>query len=183
MTDRIHLPIPTVALLVLLSVFCLPSPASGQWSLEGRVGVALPSGELADEADQTAGPSFALEAMYTARPDITIYGGGSLQSFNCDGCPDDVRSMGVQGGVKFLFPAEGSLKPWVRGGILVHRADVDGDDANWGVGVDTGLGVDWIVHPRTAVVPAVRLNAYEADGLSLRYFTLDLGVHLHFGDF
>jgi hypothetical protein len=168
---------------VIAASLSIPTAISAQVSFEGRVGATLPTGELTDSPglDQSAGFSFAFDGMYTFRPSLSAYAGVSRQTFNCSDCPTDVATVGFDGGVKFLFTASGAATPWLRGGLMLHRASVDGVDSDWGVGVDAGAGIDWLVGPRIAIVPAVRLNSYGSGPLSLTYFTLDLGLHVHPG--
>lgn len=157
------------------------APAAAQWALEGRVGSALPTGELTTSPapNQTAGLSFAADAMYSFSPRWTGYLGASRQSFNCDGCTTDVDDVGVNGGLKYILNRDDDALFWVRGGLLANRASVDGVNNEWGVGVDSGIGVDWRVNHRFAVVPALRVSSYNSGALSLTYFTMDLGLHLH----
>lgn len=170
----------TVALALLATVVSV-SPATAQWALEGRVGSALPTGELTTTPlpNQTAGISFAADAMYSFNPRWTAYAGMTRQSFNCDGCTTDIDDTGFNGGLKYLINRDGPALLWVRGGILANRASVDGMNSDWGVGVDSGVGIDWLVSHRLAVVPAVRVSSYNSGALSLTYFTVDLGLHLH----
>jgi hypothetical protein len=156
-------------------------PAAGQWSLEGRVGSAMPAGELTHEPtpNQTAGLSFAADLMYNFGSNVTVYGGASRQAFNCQGCTTDVVSAGFDGGMKFLFSTNGPATPWARGGLVLSRSSIDGVDHDWGFGVDSGIGVDWRLNPRVSAVPALRLNSYSSGPLSLTYVTMDLGLHLH----
>lgn len=156
-------------------------PATAQWSFEGRVGSALPAGELTHQPtpNQTAGLSFAADVMYTFHPNASAYAGAARQSFNCDGCTADVVSTGFEGGIKYLFGSSGSATPWVRGGLVLNRSSVDGDARDWGLGVDTGAGIDWRVTPRVSLVPALRLNSYNSGPMSLTYVTMDMGLHLH----
>lgn len=167
-------------LLVLMHA----TPAAAQWSLEGRIGSAVPTGALAEEPtpNQTAGFSFAADAMYTFTTNLTAYAGATRESFNCDGCTADVVSAGFEGGLKFLFPNNSSATPWVRGGLIYNRSSVDTNDYDWGLGVDSGAGIDWRVSNQLSVVPAVRLNSYSSGPISLTYVTMDLGLHLHMND-
>ena len=171
-----------IALASAVALVAFAADASAQWSVEGRVGSAIPTGELTEPGlDQTGGVSFAAEGMYTFRPNLSVYGGASRQRFNCDGCAADVSSTGLNGGLKYVFLPSASAFPWVRGGLMVHQPAVAGDARDWGVGLDSAVGVDWEVTESTAVVPAVRLNTYSSGPLSVRYVTIDLGVHMHPG--
>lgn len=157
-----------------------PGHARAQWALEARVGSGIPTGELTDgPVAQTGGFAFAAEAMFAADPRMTFYGGISHESFNCDDCLSDLSSTGFQGGIKFNLGRDGLALPWVRGGLLLHDAERVGGDGGWGVGFDSGLGVDWKVAERLAVVPALRYAQYTVEGLTWSFLTLDLGLHVH----
>jgi len=158
-------------------------PATAQWSVEGRVGSALPQGELTDAPglDQAAGLSFAADAMYAVGDHFTLYAGASRESFHCNECSTDVTSAGLHGGVKYRFGRTGSAIPWARGGLMWDRASVDGVDGDWGLGANAGVGLDWFVQPSFALVPALRINSYSSGSLSLSYVTVDLGLHLELG--
>jgi hypothetical protein len=157
----------------------MPAPTTGQVSIEGRVGGSLPIGELSDDPglNQSVGIGFGLDVMYRAAPNVSLYLGGSRHSFNCDDCPADVTTSGIVGGVKYLFPGGGPTTVWLRGGAIAHRASVDGAAQDWGIGVDSGLGVDVAVRRSISLVPAIRLNSYGSGPVSLTYVTFDLGIN------
>jgi opacity protein-like surface antigen len=167
-----------LGITTLMVVAWAPSRLAAQVSVEGRVGGAWPMGELSDDPglNQSFGISLALDVMYAVAPNVSLYGGGSRQSFNCDDCPADVTTSGVVAGVKYRFPGSG-MNTWLRGGVMLHRASVDGASQDWGFGVDSGVGVDIAVRPSMSIVPAVRLNSYGSGPLSLTYVTLDLGIN------
>jgi len=160
-------------------VMLMPSRTAAQVSIEGRVGGSLPIGELSDDPglNQSVGIGFGLDVMYRVAPNVALYAGGSRHSFNCDDCPADVTTSGIVGGVKYLFPGGGPTTVWIRGGAMAHRASVDGDAQDWGIGVDSGLGVDIAVRRSISLVPAVRVNSYGSGPVSLTYITLDLGIN------
>jgi len=171
-----------LAAAVVASV-AIPQHAFAQFSFEGRVGTSLPSGELtSDTYNQTGGFSFALDGMYTFQPNLSAYAGASRQSFHCDGCATDVSTAGLDAGLKYLFSSSGSATPWVRAGLMLHKASVEGLSADWGLGVDSGIGLDWQVRPNLALVPAFRVNSYSSGPVSLTYMTIDLGLHIHPGE-
>jgi hypothetical protein len=167
-----------LGITALMFVAWAPSRLAAQVSVEGRVGGAWPTGELTDDPglNQSFGISLALDVLYAATRNVSLYAGGARQSFHCDDCPADVTTSGLVAGVKYLFPGNG-LNTWLRGGIMFHRASVDGASQDWGVGVDSGLGVDIALRRSMSIVPAVRLNSYGSGPLSLTYVTLDLGIN------
>jgi hypothetical protein len=158
----------------------LPASATAQWSVEGRVGSAMPSGELTEESglNQTAGPTFGADATYTFNETFAAYGGLTRQRFNCDGCTRDVSTTGFDGGVKLQFGNDGTATPWVRGGLMLHQPAVDGVSRDWGLGVNSAAGIDWQVDDRISVVPALRLNSYSSGAMSLTYVMIDAGLNV-----
>jgi hypothetical protein len=177
MNDRVSI---MLSLGLAATLVATPSEASAQLSFEGRVGSAIPTGELTNEPglDQTAGFSFAVDGMVGLNDLTTVYAGVSRQSFNCDGCSTDVSTTGFNGGLKLIL-GSGVALPWVRGGLMLHRAEIDASSNDWGLGVDAGVGIDWRVSPAISVVPALRVNSYGSGPLSLTYVTLDMGLHIH----
>lgn len=166
--------------LVLAVSLLAPAAAAGQLALEGRLGATMPVGDLSD-LDQTAGLAFSAEIQYNVKRNLTLYGGLGHHRFTCDGCDDPYSTTGLVGGAKLILGADGGALPWIRGGLMVHRPSVDGDAGDWGVGLDSGVGIDWSVAPRIYLVPALRFNTYTSGNVGLSYFTIDLGVHLHLG--
>lgn len=158
-----------------------PPALSAQWSLEGRAGAAIPVGELTDDPgpNQTAGIALAGGAMYTFRNSLSAYVEGSWQQFNCDGCDTDVESWGFDGGLKYVLAESDTAFPWVRAGLTLQQASAGDADGEWGVGLDSGVGIDWLLTERFALVPAIRFDLYEADELTVSYVTIDLGAHFH----
>lgn len=166
----------TAALVLAL----IPAAGQAQLAVEARLGATMPTGDLSD-FDQTAGLGLAAELMYTVQRNLTLYGGLGHHRFTCDGCEDDFSSTGLQAGVKFVLGQDNDALPWVRGGLMLHRPAVDGDTGDWGVGLDSGVGIDWNVAPSFYLVPALRFNTYSSDDIGLSYFTIDLGAHFHLG--
>ena len=171
-----------LALAVALGlVLTGPADLTAQWSLEGRAGSAIPMGDLADDPgpNQTAGLSFAGAAMYTFQNSVSLYAEGSWQQFNCDGCDIDFESRGFDGGLKYVFTQSGSALPWARAGVALQQVSAGDADGEWGVGLDSGVGIDWLLTDRFALVPALRYDVYSADDLTVSYVTIDLGAHWH----
>jgi hypothetical protein len=168
--------------LVFALMIASPQGASAQWSLEGRAGAANPVGELAESpTPQTVGMGAAGTLMYTFHPNVTAYGEAAGQWFTCDGCDADVLNWGLDGGLKLVMAQDGRASPWVRAGVAVQQVSPeDTDEGDWGVGLDSGVGVDVLITDQLAVVPAVRFDTYRAsEDMTVSYFTFDLGAHWH----
>jgi len=175
----------TAAMVVFTLTALAPTALQGQddrWSVEGRLGSTIPTGDLTGPGlNQTAGLSFGADLMYTVSPNLTVFGGAGHHRFACDDCSADVSSTGLDGGIKYLFGADRSAMPWMRAGVMVHRPEIDDQEGDWNAGLDSGVGIDWLVTDRLTLVPALRYNTYGAEETTLSYFTIDLGGHLHVG--
>jgi len=163
-----------------LLLMAAPGSATAQWSVEGRVGSAMPSGELTDASglNQTAGPAFAADATYAFNSTWSAYGGLGRQRFNCNDCSTDVSTTGFDGGVKVRFGSSGTATPWLRGGFMLHQPAVDGVSRDWGLGVGSAVGIDWLLNPQISIVPALRFNSYGSGPLSLSYVMIDAGLNV-----
>lgn len=170
----------------------LASPSAAQivnpWSVEGRIGAAIPTGDISDN-DETAGLAVGADLMYAFARSASVYAGGSWYRFNCDGdaCVGDRTGRGVDAGVKVGFAQEGSSAlPWIRGGVILHQTEIEDSDSDWAPGFEVGAGVDLALSPRFSLVPGFRLYGYEADfadeenDATMRFFVVDLGGHIHF---
>jgi hypothetical protein len=150
---------------------------TGRLSLEGRGGVALPTGQLSD-GGASSGFSAAVDLMYNMRPWLTAFGGVSRDEF--DG---GFSSSGMQAGAKLLFPHESSVLPWAAAGFLMQEMNSGSAESGLEPGFEGGAGADIALTPRFSLTPAVRYRAYDAGILpgeiEARYFVVTLGAHLH----
>lgn len=162
---------------------------ASRFSVEGRLGMTFPTGDLSDVGAES-GLALGADLMYTFTPSLTAYAGLSRDAFSCDedeeeGCEDDLTSSGFQAGLKFLLTREGRALPWLRAGILGHSLDTNGSDSDMGIGFEAGAGADLDVSPRWAIVPALHIRSYSPDfdgddDISATWLALTLAAHLHF---
>jgi hypothetical protein len=175
--------LPVAAAMMLSLIAARADAQTGRWSVEGRIGSTLPTGDLTSAAyNQTSGMAISADLMHTLRPNVSLFGGVGHHRFDCSGCSRDVSSTGVNGGVKFLLESNGRTVPWMRAGVAVNRAEVGNETGEWSPGLDSGVGVDWSLNDRITLVPALRYNRYSDEALTLSYFTIDVGGHMHVGD-
>lgn len=183
----------------LLAVPLAVEPAQGQtpsqrdrWdgrnlSVEGRLGVTFPVGDLADAGGES-GLAFTADALYNFHPNWSVYAGWGFHDFNCDGCPDDLASNGPHLGAKYIVDMRGDALPWARAGLLLGEASAfqDGTDvtSDRTVGLELATGIDYRIGDRISLTPTLWFNYYSAElpvqDLDMSYFLLDLGVHYHF---
>lgn len=181
--NLVKLPAISLCLCSAPGLLAVPSPAAGQWSVEARVGSAVPLADLGDDAvlAQTGGLTFGADVMYTIQGYVSVYGGASYQRYTCDGCPARVTSTGLQSGLKLVFDPTAEMVPWARAGLLYHHPDVGGDGGDWHLGLDTGVGLDVRIHPSWFLVPAFRYKTYDAEGVRIDDLTIDFGVQVRLG--
>lgn len=173
-----HIASALITCVALVGFTAHASAQSGRFSLEGRGGMTFATGDFSGTAGAGSGFAAGLDAMYNLIPALTTYAGLSRDEF--DG---GFSSTGGQLGVKFLPMPRGSFMPWVAGGVLGQRLDVDGATSDFEVGLEAGAGADIEVTPMFTLSPGIRYRSYDAGfgagQISPRYFAVALGAHLH----
>ena len=153
-------------------------------SLEARGGIAVPSGDFADLADNAFG--FGGSVHVQVAPRVSLYGGYSQTEFDLEPLSADGTDRGWEAGARIAFPGVG-FSPWVRGGLLVHDFDVDAGavefDTDEEVGFEVGAGVAFPLGPRVSVSPGFAYRRYAVDlpvrgELDVAYLNLDVGLRI-----
>ncbi|TVP54091.1 MAG: hypothetical protein EA351_13880 [Gemmatimonadales bacterium] len=175
-------------LSMLLVTFALLLPADGlsaqvSFSGEGRVGVTFPTGDLSN-AGAEAGLGFGAELMATFRPNLTAYVGLNRHGFSCGSdCDLDggLRSSGIAGGLKFIFPSPPDALLWGRAGIVAHALSTDDTSGDRNLGFEVGAGMDMPIAPRLHMTPHLGFITHDAgSGFTASYFNFGIGAHYHF---
>ena len=175
----------SAACFVALIALGTPAPASPQGSpvsLEGRAGLALPSGALSSGQRDLAlntGLTVGVTALVHLGSELALYGSWSREGFGCAPNFDcDVEggftSHGYDIGVEYVLPHQTVWEPWVRGGVTVHKFryrtgggfETETDAAT---GFALGGGVNIPMGPRFFVTPSMRFARYVAN-LNLNTF-------------
>lgn len=182
----------------------LPAGAAGQGiSLELRGSLQKPMGSFDDVADGNAG--YGAAAFFNVSPNLSLYGGWAKESFGCQGGCENAgyESEGFEGGVKFIVTRVGGVQPWLKGGPVYHRFEVEsGNDdgpedddldivSDRALGFQIGVGADIPLGMVLSFSPALRYQKYSAEfpiieGVAtaerdVGFLALDLGAHIHFG--
>lgn len=153
-------------------------------SLEARGGIAVPSGDFADLADNAFG--FGGSVHVQVAPRVSLYGGYSQTEFDLEALSADGTDRGWEAGARVAFSGVG-FSPWVRGGLLVHDFDVDAGavefDTDEEVGFEVGAGVAFPLGPRVSVSPGFAYRRYAVDlpvrgELDVSYLNLDVGLRI-----
>ena len=171
------------ALILLISAFVLPFPVAAQVSVEAHAGSSWPSGDLTATPglNQKFGTALGVEANLALTDRLSVYLGGSRHGFRCNGCDTDVTSTGAQSGVKLFFDTGPVARPWIRAGVMLHQASVDGGPDESGVGLDAGIGLDWFLAETVSLGPSARLGVYDAGDVGLTFVTVGLGLQFYPG--
>ena len=176
----------------VLAVLALAGTASAQGpveiatpiSLEARGGLAVPSGDFADLAENAFG--FGGSVHLQVAPRVSVYGGYSQTEFDMEALSADGTDRGWEAGARIAFPGVG-FSPWVRGGLLFHDfetevagVEVDGEDE---VGFEVGAGAAFPLGPRVSVSPGFAYRRYATEMAALgerdvSYLNLDVGLRI-----
>ncbi|MFQ5537261.1 MAG: hypothetical protein ACE5GJ_07385 [Gemmatimonadota bacterium] len=169
-------------------------------TVELRGGAAVPFGSFAHgteigegtEADASFGVDFAFSGA--GRRTATL--GFSQHRFRCRkaGCPpgSSFVATNLEAGLRLNLVTRGEIVPWVRGGVLTTRVELDplpgspGGTSRAGFGGEVGLGVYFGAFRTVAFNPGVRITAVNTrlpGGalLRMRYWVVDLGISVAFG--
>jgi len=150
---------------------------NGRLALEARGGFTLPRGDLEARGASSAF-SAGLDAMYSFHPQFTGYVGVSRDEFD-----SDFSSQGMQAGLKIIPFREGTVLPWLSGGVVGQKLNTSGLASDMSLGFEGGGGVDFAISPQFTLAPGFRYRSYDAEfgsgTIATSYFTVMLGAHLH----
>lgn len=156
--------------------------AQTQISLEPRVGVTFPTGDLSDSGAE-AGLAIGAEALFNLQRNVTAYIGVQRHGFACDSDCDlgpSPRSTGLGAGIKYIFPSPPDALLWARGGILAHTFATDDGSGDRKLGFELSTGIDMPVAPRLHLTPHLGLLSHDAGGgFTARWINFGVGFHYH----
>lgn len=172
-----------------------------QAGVEGRAGVAIPTGDFADAASVGIGLEGTVLLAFT--PMFSAYAGYAWNRFGCDdqfcdaGEDVDFTDSGFNLGVRGSFITGGAFEPWVRAGVVFHDVEISASDDNVsasiesdrGTGFEIGGGFRYWTARGISITPGIRYTTYEADievpgfgseEVEVTHLVLDLGVGFTF---
>jgi opacity protein-like surface antigen len=165
------------------------------FSVEVRAGAAIPTGDLADGTET----GFALggNVAYNVTPTIAVYGGYSYNRFGLEDADDldldgvHVIDRGWDLGLRVGVPTPMiPIDPWIKGGLVYHQLELDGDGGNIStdneLGFEVGAGLGFSFMPKVSFTPGVTYTSYTISGDDLdadeegdvTHFKIDLGVRI-----
>lgn len=180
MSDVTRLP----SAMAVLLLACAATDAGAQGlaglpvSIEARVGVGVPLGDLAEDEPgigAQAGPAFSVGAQFHLSSAFSAYGAYSQTRFGCPRCgeggiDDEVVDAGGEFGVQAMLGRAG-VSPWVRAGGVYRQLTFSGQggrlSSDAAPGFEAGAGVSVRITRSLSIAPGVRFRTYEAE--------LDLG--------
>lgn len=195
--------------LVALAAVALAGSAQAQvmpvspFSVEVRGGLAFPTGELDDVADN--GITVGANGTFMFTPMLGLYAGFTYNSFSLGeefealGVDGSVNDYGFDAGVKAMFATPTlPVSPFLKGGLVYHKLDLDFEDFELGeeevldgefaLGFEVGGGVMVPLGPRLSFTPAVTYSSYkpkfegqeEEDEENVSSFRVDVGLNIRF---
>lgn len=188
-----------VGMIAVAGLVAATRPAMAQGviplAVEGRVGVAFPTGDLGENDDVGAGFGFGGDVVLRVFPLVNVYGGWEHYSFDGKGESDgsSVTDSGIRAGAQLSIPVGmvTGFSPFVSAGLLYNRASAEAGEgsaslkftSDWKLGYEVGAGVSVPVAPAVSVVPAVRYRAHDVEFSdfdvawgSISYLSLEMGV-------
>lgn len=194
--------------LLALATAALAGSAQAQaipvspFSVEVRGGLAFPTGDLEDVAE--SGITVGANGTFMFTPMLGLYAGFTYNSF---GLAEEAEALGVDGsintygldaGVKAMFATPTlPVTPFLKGGLVYHKVELDiedldlgdEDDTDFGLGFEVGGGVMVPLGPRLSFTPAVSYTSfkpnYEGDEEddeddNVTSFRVDVGLNFRF---
>lgn len=168
-----------IALTALCVGLAVPAAVGAQsvvpLSIEGNVGVGVPTGDFGDAAD----PSYGLGAtvIYDLGPMLGLRAGYSYQRFGVSegevefDADADYTDSGFALGLE-LNPVLGpGLNLLLHADAILHRLKISASEeglsgsftSDHSFGFDLGAGLAFPVGPRVSIVPRVRYRQYDAE--------------------
>ncbi len=178
--------------LLAYAVMMASSGAAAQlpipFAVEGRIGVASPTGNLGEQANTGFGSGATVSVQLI--PNYGLYGGYSRTEFDLD-VADNARAVdsGFAVGLTAAYPLFGAgIMPWFGSGLLLHDLAVQGATTVSGssqIGFEVGGGITVPVAPRVRLTPGIGFRRYTAPLLaqaeaSISYLTAGVGVNVAF---
>jgi opacity protein-like surface antigen len=159
-------------LLAAVATFAMAGAAQAQlvpnltpFSVEVRAGAAFPKGEGTEGVNTgyTVGADLGVNVL----PMVSLYGGYSRSTFGIEegGEDGDITISGFDVGARVEIPTPLlPIDPWIKGGAVFHKVDIDGEDASeretgWEVGAGVGFGLI----PKVTLSPSVTYTKIGGD--------------------
>lgn len=169
------------------------APASAQLALELRGGAGAGSyGATGAGFQLVPQPAGSAALSYGFRPGLAAYGAYSFARFGCEegfctGVEPVFTSQGGEAGLRAELQLP--LRPWVRGGAVMHSLDgespagEESSDAAFGLAAGAGLGFP--LGSRLVLTPGVGYTRYTAASPAgdhvVAVVTGDLGLRIRLG--
>lgn len=178
-------------LFAALAAVLAAAPARAQsllpFSVEGRAGLAFPTGEFGDGLG--LGYGLGANAMVSFLPFVALYGGYSYTTFDLDtpvrGSEDSYNLQGFDAGLRLRVPTPLiPVDPYLRGGLVYYSGELSagGAETERELGVQLGAGLNYKLGMLVSLTPEVswvRLPAGNGGGPDATFFRADFGLRVH----
>lgn len=143
------------------------------WQIEGRLGAALPLGDLGD-VELDPGISLSATLSYRLTDSLAVYGGWGwhlLGAEEVEATPDGaVEETGYVLGLAFESPlAETGLDYRLHGGVTYEHIEIEDDDGDvvedtgHGAGFELGAALVWPLSEQLSLTPGLRYRYLSRD--------------------
>ena len=171
-----------VAAALAAVAFAAPARAQSMlpFAVEGRVGLAVPTGEFGD--DLGMGYGLAANVSFNVAPTLALYGGYSYTQFDYDddivGDQDPLEVQGFEGGARLGLPMVG-FSPYVKGGAVYFKSAGGGIDTDNRLGFTVGGGLNYRLGPVVSFTPEVTYVTVPDDTGDANFVRADVGLRFH----
>lgn len=170
-----------VAAAVAAVVFAAPARSQSMlpFAVEGRVGVAFPTGDFGEGLG--TGYGLGANVSFNVLPSLALYGGYSYTQFDFDDDLVDTDEtfdvQGFEGGARLGLPMA-AFSPYVKGGVVYYKGGVsDGADSDNELGFQVGAGLDYALGPVVSFTPEVSYVTVPAElGPDASFIRADVGL-------
>lgn len=183
-----------VGILAAVASVSLAGAAQAQnsaFTIEPRVGLAIPTGDFADlwgvGAELNTGFGASVNVGYDFTPMIGAYAGFSYNTFAVDVDDEDVsiNDTGFDAGIRAQFAGiGGGLSPFLKGGIVYHQLEASDDEAevelgDQEIGFEIGGGLSFPLGPRISVTPGASYVMFSPEeDADVSYVKVDVGLRI-----
>ncbi len=192
-----------VGLLSLAAAAAFAVPAHAQipnvtpFSFEVRGGLAFPSGDFGDTADDVgsveSGITYGANATLHFMPMLGVYAGYTRSQFGVEGLDElDVIDEGFSGGLRVAIPTPLiPIDPYFKAGVVYNQLKFEFDgssedftDSDRSLGFEVGAGIGIGLGPKLSFTPQVTYTRYEpkydgeTDDFKVEHIRLDVGLRL-----
>lgn len=168
-----------VAAALAAAAVAAPANAQSPLAVEGRVGLAFPTGDFGEGLG--LGYGIGANVSLNVTPTIAVYGGYSHTQFDYDDdlfdTDDTFNVQGFDAGARLSLPMAG-FSPYLRGGVVYYQGGVSGGQkSDSELGFQVGAGLNYTLGPVVSFTPEVSYVTVPAEfGPDASFVRADVGL-------